>query len=56
MPFHDSLQVIPSTAEATATPQSRAQSKVIVVLPSYNEGPNRVPSLLAFTLAWITPG
>ncbi len=43
MSLHDSLQVIPSAAEETATPQSRAQSKVIVVLPSYNEGPNLGP-------------
>jgi len=34
------LQVIPSAAGATTTLGSRAPGKVIVVLPSYNEGPN----------------
>jgi dolichol-phosphate mannosyltransferase len=43
MSLHDSLQVIPSSAGATAAPGSRAQGKVIVVLPSYNEGPNLGP-------------
>ena len=43
MTLHDSLQVIPSAAGATATPGSLAQGKVIVVLPSYNEGPNLGP-------------
>jgi len=43
MSLHDSLQVIPSAAEVTATPGSLALGKVIVVLPSYNEGPNLGP-------------
>ena len=45
MSLHDSLQVISSAAGATATPGTHAQSKVIAVLPSYDEGPNLGPLL-----------
>ena len=45
MTLTNPLQVIPSAAGATATPGSLAQGKVIVVLPSYNEGPNLGPLL-----------
>ena len=50
--LHDSLRVIPSAAGATATPGSRAQSKVIAVLPSYSEGPN-LSHLFARIHAWM---
>jgi len=43
MTLHDTLQVIPSAAGATETPGIRALGKVILVLPSYNEGPNLGP-------------
>ncbi len=43
MSLHESLQVIPGAAGATEAPQSRVLGKVIVVLPSYNEGPNLGP-------------
>ena len=43
MPLHDSLQVIPSSAWHDGDHGSRSQGKVIVVLPSYNEGPNLGP-------------
>jgi dolichol-phosphate mannosyltransferase len=43
MSLHDSLEVVPSAAGMKAASQSRAQGKVIVVLPSYNEGPNLGP-------------
>jgi dolichol-phosphate mannosyltransferase len=40
MSLHELLQAIPSAAGATTTLVTRAPGKVIVVLPSYNEGPN----------------
>lgn len=43
MSSRDSLQVMPSAGGATATLEVRKQGKVIVVLPSYNEGPNLAP-------------
>jgi dolichol-phosphate mannosyltransferase len=43
MTLHQSLQMIPDATGATATHGSRAQDNVIVVLPSYNEGPNLGP-------------
>lgn len=43
MSSHDTLQVMPSASTATATLAVQAQGRVIVVLPSYNEGPNLAP-------------
>jgi dolichol-phosphate mannosyltransferase len=43
MSSHDSVEVMPGAAGVMAALQSRAQSKVFVVLPSYNEGPNLGP-------------
>jgi dolichol-phosphate mannosyltransferase len=43
MSLHESMEVVPSEADVTTTSQSRAQGKVLVVLPSYNEGPNLGP-------------
>src|ERR1700734_2835617 len=43
MSLQKSLEVVPSEADVTNTSQSRAQGKVFVVLPSYNEGPNLGP-------------
>ena len=42
MSLNDSPQLIPSSA-GEPSGGSRAQGKVIVVLPSYNEGPNLGP-------------
>ena len=42
MSLNDSPQLIPSAA-GEPSGGSRAQGKVIVVLPSYNEGPNLGP-------------
>lgn len=43
MSSHDLTEVIARPVGSTATSQSRAHDKVIVVLPSYNEGPNLGP-------------
>jgi dolichol-phosphate mannosyltransferase len=43
MSSHGSLEVMPSTTEARAIGGKRAQGKIFVVLPSYNEGPNLGP-------------
>jgi dolichol-phosphate mannosyltransferase len=43
MSLNDSLQVIPGATGATTILEIRSQCKVIVVLPSYNEGPNLGP-------------
>jgi len=48
MSLHDSVQVIPSAEGATAALGSRDHGRVIVVLPSYNEGPNLGPLFASF--------
>lgn len=40
MPSNNTLQMMPGATGATATLDIRRRGKVIVVLPSYNEGPN----------------
>jgi dolichol-phosphate mannosyltransferase len=43
MSLTDSLEVMQSNGDATTTLGNQPQTKVVVVLPSYNEGPNLGP-------------